>query len=234
MPGTSWWVNDALANGGPFFLTAWVVWVIGSIVLHELGHGWAAIAHGDRTPIESGHMTWNPVVHMGWHSLLAFLILGIAWGQMPVNPTRMRGRHADAKVSFAGPLMNIGLAATSIILGGLWLALGSGHIVPSFQASPKVFLDVQRFFMLGAGLNLVLMALNLLPIPPLDGSRILASFSGRYRDFIYGPQGQMLVILGLVAAVFFIGPHMFEWGFGLARDGTRAIGNILSRGAFGP
>lgn len=54
--------------------------VIFSITLHELAHGWAAIWQGDRTPIETGHMTWNPLVHMGWASLLMFAIVGIAWG----------------------------------------------------------------------------------------------------------------------------------------------------------
>ncbi len=234
MPGTSWWVNDVLSLGGPFLLVSWIVWVIGSIVLHELGHGWAAMACGDRTPVESGHMTWNPVVHMGWHSLLAFTIIGIAWGQMPVNPGRLRGRHADAKVAFAGPIMNLGLAATAILLGGFWLALGSGHVVGSFTASPPVFADVQRFFMIGAGLNLLLFVLNMLPIPPLDGSRILAHFVRRYGEFIYGPQGQALMIVGLVAAVYFIGPRMYGWSFDLTRTAIMSIGNILTGGAFVP
>ncbi|HBS28903.1 MAG TPA: site-2 protease family protein, partial [Phycisphaerales bacterium] len=55
----TWWIA-ALLQSNPALLVSWVVWVIGSIVLHELAHGWAAIAQGDRTPIETGHMTWNP------------------------------------------------------------------------------------------------------------------------------------------------------------------------------
>ena len=79
-----WWVTDALSVS-PVLLISWVVWVIGSIVLHELAHGWAAISRGDRTPIERGHMTWNPLIHMGGMSLLVFAVVGIAWGMMPVN-----------------------------------------------------------------------------------------------------------------------------------------------------
>lgn len=234
MLGSSWWVNDALAAGGPFFLTSWIVWVIGSIVLHELGHGWAAIAHGDRTPIETGHMTWNPIVHMGGASLLVFALVGIAWGAMPVNPGRLRGRNAEAKVAFAGPLMNLGLAATCILLGGFWLALGTGHIVPSFIASPKVYADVRTFFMLGAGLNLVLAMFNLLPIPPLDGSRILSNYVRGYRDFVQGPQGMTVMVIGMLVAWYFIGPRMFVWGFQGASRGMFAIGDVLARGGLGP
>ena len=58
-----WWVAELLRDS-PMLLASWVVWVIGSIVLHELAHGWAAIRQGDDTPRALGHMTWNPIVHM--------------------------------------------------------------------------------------------------------------------------------------------------------------------------
>ena len=234
MFGSSWWVNEALAMGGPFLLTSWIVWVIGSIVLHELGHGWAAIACGDRTPVESGHMTWNPIVHMGGMSLLVFAIIGIAWGAMPVNPSRFRGPHDDAKVAFAGPLMNLGLAATAILLGGCWLAIGGGYVSPSLAVSTKLYVDLQRFFMIGAGLNLVLAMFNLLPIPPLDGSRITATYVRGYREFIYGPQGMTVMMIGMLAAWYFVGPHIFDWGFAGARHSMWWVGNILARGQLGP
>jgi Zn-dependent protease len=220
--------------GGPFLLTSWIVWVIGSIVLHELGHGWAAISCGDRTPIESGHMTWNPVVHMGGASLLMFALIGIAWGAMPVNPSRLRGVHAEAKVAFAGPLMNLALAATAILLGGCWLAIGGGFVSPSLAVNPQLYADLQRFFMIGAGLNLVLAMFNLLPVPPLDGSRILATYVRGYREFIYGPQGMTVMLIGLIAAWYFIGPHIFDIGFSGARQSIRWVGNILARGQIGP
>ena len=59
----SWWVASVLdMPNGKVVLVSWVVLVIGSIVLHELAHGWAAIQRGDKTPIYTGHMTWNPLV----------------------------------------------------------------------------------------------------------------------------------------------------------------------------
>ena len=108
--GTGWWVADFLRAFGPAFVIAWAFWIIFSICLHELSHGWAAIALGDRTPIESGHMTFNPLVHMGGMSLVAFALIGIAWGAMPINPARLRGRYAEALVALAGPAMNLVLA----------------------------------------------------------------------------------------------------------------------------
>src|SRR5262249_8984123 len=112
--GFNWWVAE-IWNQSPVLLVSWIVWVIGSIVLHELAHGWAALWCGDRTPIETGHMTWNPLVHMGQMSLLMFALVGIAWGQMPVDPSRFRGRYDDAKVALAGPLMNLALAITALV-----------------------------------------------------------------------------------------------------------------------
>ena len=84
-----WWMAD-LWQQNPMLLCSWVFWVILSICLHELGHGYAAIKCGDDTPRLSGHMTLNPIVHMGVPSLVMFAIVGIAWGMMPVDPSRFR------------------------------------------------------------------------------------------------------------------------------------------------
>src|SRR5262245_39838763 len=121
---THWWVADAW-NAGPIHLLAWVFWVIFSIVLHELAHGWTAIRCGDRTPIETGHMTWNPVVHMGQASLVMFALVGIAWGAMPINPANFRGRYDNARVALAGPSMNVLLFVIALLVCGLVTAYGT-------------------------------------------------------------------------------------------------------------
>lgn len=191
-----WWVAD-LMRDDPVRLLSWVVWVIGSIVLHELAHGWAAIRQGDNTPIETGHMTWNPLVHMGGMSLIVFALVGIAWGLMPVNPSRFRDRYGDAYVAFAGPAMNLGLAVICIVLAALWG--GYAQSVPN-----PLWANVIVFLQTGAFLNLVLAFFNLLPVPPLDGSRILADFSYPYRELISQPQAPLigLVIMVLLFSQF--------------------------------
>ena len=70
----------------PIFYARVVMILIISISLHELGHGFAAMSQRDDTPRTSGHITMNPVVHMGVHSIFFLALAGIAWGQMPVNP----------------------------------------------------------------------------------------------------------------------------------------------------
>lgn len=194
-----WWLAD-LFHDNKALLVSHIVWVIGSICLHELAHGWAAIRMGDRTPIESGHMTWNPMVHMGPTSLIVFLIIGFAWGAMPVNPSRLRGRHADAIVAFAGPAMNLLLAAFSIIALALWTTYATAM-------DPGLYDNFTVFFLAGGFLNLVLAALNLMPIPPLDGSRIVASFSPWFRNLLDRPNAMMVgLVLAVIAMNVFGGP----------------------------
>ena len=202
---TGWWVAEALESS-PVLLVSWVVWVIGSIILHELAHGWMAIRLGDRTPIETGHMTWNPLVHMGGMSLIVFAVIGIAWGAMPVNPTRLRGRHADALVSFAGPAMNLSLAIVAVVLLALWVAVAGGYWFP-VNVPDTLFGNVQTFLRIGAVINVVLMLFNLLPVPPLDGSRIVASFHPPYARMFQTERGELLG-LGLFVAIFFFGAGM--------------------------
>ncbi len=157
---SGWWVTNILSSPiGPSFVStpsgaallfAWVFWVVASIVLHELGHGWMALRCGDDTPRALGHMTLNPLVHMGGFSLIAFALIGIAWGAMPVNPHAFRGRYDDAKVAFAGPAVNVLLVIGCVLFGGLWVAFGSA-------AGDPLYPNLATFFWTGAMLNVVLL-----------------------------------------------------------------------------
>jgi Zn-dependent protease len=218
----SWWVANVLdMPNGKVVLVSWVVLVIGSIILHELAHGWAAIHRGDRTPIELGHMTWNPMVHMGQTSLILFLVFGIAFGAMPVNPSRMRGKYAGAYVAAAGPAMNLLLAIACMIFGGLVLAFEK-------QIGEPLAGNSLRFFSLGVMLNVVLMLFNLLPIPPLDGSRILADFSPSYAKLWMSENAQW-VALGLFLLVFFFaGDYIIPLGFSAADLGISFVAGLFS------
>ncbi len=200
--GSRWWVAEAWASS-PMFLFEWVFWVIFSITLHELGHGWAAIRAGDRTPIELGHMTWNPLVHMGQMSLLMFAIVGIAWGAMPVNPSRFRGRWDDAIVALAGPAMNLLLALACVIVASLWNAFALSR-VPEHVAS-----NVDLLFTWGAVLNFVLLFFNLIPVPPLDGSRVAATFFPSYDRVLGTEQGRMIALFAFIALFWFGGEYLF-------------------------
>ncbi len=172
-----------------------VLTIIVSITLHELAHGWAAMKLGDDTPEYSGHMTWNPYVHMGPFSLLACFVAGIAWGQMPVDPTRLRGKHAEAIVAFAGPAVNLVLAILALTVLGLWMGPGGAAGSEDHRVlNGLMVLEVVGFF------NLLLFVFNLLPVPPLDGSKILATFHRGYANWIYDPANQGIGLVLFVAA----------------------------------
>jgi Zn-dependent protease len=194
----NWWVHSVYENGGIVLLFSTVFWVIFSIVLHELAHGWAAIANGDNTPREMGHMTMNPIVHMGRMSLVLFVILGIAWGLMPINPHRFRHeRRGRVLVAAAGPAMNLLLAFITLTAAGAWVWAGaSGRITVAEHTAG----NVAQFLFWGGVINLVLGAFNLLPIPPLDGSAILAGAHPALDRFYNTPAVRMY---GLLVVLFF-------------------------------
>ena len=197
---SGWWIANFWQSGQTVLLASWIIWVIVSICLHELGHGVAAIWEGDDTPRIKGHMTFNPLVHMGGPSLIVFLLIGFAWGLMPVNPSNFRHRRwGEAIVAAAGPAVNLILAVilltTAGIVSGLFL---------SKDPQPEWAVNLFTFLLIGGWLNLILLALNLLPIPPLDGSRILASFSDPYARLLMNPQSQ-LIGLGIFVIIMVSG-----------------------------
>lgn len=203
---TGWWISDLYQRGETVLLTSWLFWVIASIVLHELGHGVAALWEGDTTPRDSGHMTINPIVHMGWFSIFALMILGIAWGLMPVNPSRFRHRRRGwAIVAAAGPLVNLLLSALCIVACALAIRWGP-------QTAPLAE-NLRMFLIVGAWLNLYLMLFNLMPVPPLDGSMILSGFSDSALRFFSKPGVQQFGLLALFIVVFStdLSSHAVNW-----------------------
>ena len=141
------------------FLTICVILVF-SICLHEYFHAWMAYREGDSSASE--YMTLNPLRQMGFMSLLMMAIIGIAWGAVPVDVSRLRGRWSRLKVALAGPAANLFLfllAALIFILVGLVRPSGLNHI------SGPVMVIVYLFGMY----NFTLMVFNLLPVPGLDG-----------------------------------------------------------------
>jgi len=205
-----WWITDLWSNvNGPVLVVSWLVWVVFSITLHELAHGWVAIKLGDDTPIHSGHMTWNPMVHMGPYSLVALLLMGIAWGAMPVDPSRLRGKYADTLVSIAGPMMNLGLGLIALVGLILWEPLAGGYIFSSITIDEPLKTNLNIFLVSGAFLNFVLMLFNLLPTPPLDGGRMLMNLWAPYRRLMQSENGQWIG-LGIFILFFVFGaPILF-------------------------
>lgn len=218
----NWWVHEYWQAGMRIELISQIFWVLFAITLHELAHGWAAIWQGDRTPIELGRMTANPLVQMGPQSLIVFLLCGIAWGAMPVNPHRFRNRRwGEVYVSAAGPAMNVLLALASLVLLTIWVRLG--------DAESDLYRNLVIFFYYGVWLNLFLAIFNLMPIPPLDGSTILSGFSRKARELYSHPQAP---IIGMVVfiVVFFMSPVgmlLFRFVKGASIQLIEAAGSLV-------
>lgn len=217
---SGWWLYDLWQRD--FVLAAsWVFWVIFSICLHELGHGWAALRRGDSTPYLSGHMTWNPLVHMGPMSLVLFALTGMAWGAMPIDPTRLRGRYAESVVALAGPLVNASLWLVCLLLVCAWMLTTvryAPNLVPSHVAQ-----NVETFLSIGAMLNIVLFLFNLLPVPPLDGSRILANVFPHFGRLLAIENAQVASLILLVLVFRYAGNVIFPF----AKDLTYHMASVL-------
>ena len=141
------------------FFTAILI-VILSVSCHEFMHAFVALKMGDDTAARRGHLTLNPLKQMGWLSLVMLLFLGIAWGQVPVNPANFRSRWGRVLTSLAGPLTNF----------ALWLLFTVGAFV-CFKAETAEFALAMLTY--GAVMNLVLFVFNLLPVPGLDGFAVI-------------------------------------------------------------
>ncbi|WP_432799968.1 site-2 protease family protein [Poriferisphaera sp. WC338] len=178
-----------------FFYFAWILIVTISIVLHELAHGWMAIRCGDDTPIRLKRMTGNPLVHMGPMSIFFLLVVGIAWGQMPVDHSRLRGKYAMAKVAAAGPSMNVLLMVLSLV--ALVILVRFGWLPRDEGTSGRLFL----FLYFAASLNALLIIFNLMPVPPLDGSAILSDLHRGYRDLLMRPELYGMWMLAMIFAL---------------------------------
>lgn len=145
-----------------FFIVAFVL--LYSVILHEVAHGWVALIFGDRTAQAYGRLTLNPLLHIDPIGILMLFLVGFGWAKpVPVNYYNLRNsRLALFCVSLAGCFANILIAIIAVILSQL-------SFVNSHPASLVILPLIIR-------VNIILGAFNLIPIPPLDGSKILMSF----------------------------------------------------------
>jgi len=196
-------------NVGPAAAAAFLFWGIFSITMHELAHGWAALSQGDDTPRIYGRMTPNPVVHMGWLSLILLVLTGIAWGMMPTDPSKYRwGRRGRIIVSGAGPAMNVVLWLICWTAFGVAIAkyADDGTLARGLGAIPDgTEKQLATFFLIGGSLNGMLALFNMLPLPPFDGASVLAGFSRTYYRWMHNPRianaGFFIVLIAMFSGV---------------------------------
>lgn len=181
----------------------WVLIVIFSVCCHEASHALVAKWQGDTTAADNGYLTLNPLKQMGLWSIFALIIVGLAWGAVPVNPNRMRNKYSHALVAFAGPFMNL-ILFFAFVLGASITFVFSGGVG---LGENRVF----QLFMTGGILNIVLLLFNLIPVPPLDGWTILSYiFPGVHR---INPEVRNGIIFGLFIIIIFAIDKLFIVGY---------------------
>lgn len=156
-----------------------------SIILHELAHGWVAWRMGDPTAKWMGRLSLNPLKHLDPIGTMALFLVGFGWAKpVPVNFENLRnGRMGVILVSSAGIIVNMLLAFLAFFLYRI------------FAPTPEGILATLLFYM--AQINLILAAFNLIPIPPLDGSKILMGFLSERMQYSFSrlePYGFFLII----------------------------------------
>ena len=214
-----------MTNQAIFFIFALVV-LIFSAIIHEVSHGFSAKLQGDNTAEAAGRLTLNPIPHLDlFGSVILPLILAlpalfgvptviIGWAKpVPFNPANLRNKKwGPALVALAGPFSNISIA----LIFGIFFRL----IFPSVIFSPALYF----FLSIIVWINLLLAIFNLLPLPPLDGSKILfAIFPYSWRDIEV-----WLERYGFVILLFFI-----FFGFNLILPVVSLLFRLITGQPFG-
>ena len=182
-----------------------------SVIAHEIAHGWAALRQGDRTALDAGRLTWNPRSHIDPFFTILLPLMTIAGSlaagarpmvfggakPVPVDPRNYRHlRRGDIIVSLAGVATNALIVFACVALYAVAGALG--HAVPALLGTLGI---VQAMCAIGVSLNTLLIAFNLLPIPPLDGSHVFKYLLPRPLAVQYVRFGRygLLVLIALLA-----------------------------------
>lgn len=190
-----------------------VVALIGAIGLHEYAHALAADLQGDRMPRAMGRLTPNPIRHLDPVGTLFILLVGFGWGKpVEFRPQALSSkRFGAAVVALAGPLMNLVLGFVAAVI-----AVQFSDGLPDF---------LYRFLAGFFSINVLLAVFNLIPLPPLDGSRLLTIFLPPKRQNI-------IFFLDKYGFIILLGVLLFG-GFTFISPVIDAVGNFIVRLAGG-
>jgi Zn-dependent protease len=179
-------------------IVVWILPVIFAITVHEVAHGWMAKKCGDNTAYQQGRLTLNPMKHIDWFGtvILPGLLLltgtGFIFGwakPVPVDARNFKKPRKDmAWVALAGPVSNLLMALGWALVVRIGVLVGVEAI-----SLPLIYTGVA-----GISINLVLALINLLPIPPLDGSRVITGILPHYWAWQYNRMERYGFIILLV------------------------------------
>jgi Zn-dependent protease len=174
--------------------------ILAAVTFHELAHGWVAYRLGDPTAKMLGRLTLNPFAHLDPFGTLAFVLTrAIGWARpVPVNPRYFRNPHRDIIwVSLAGPVANLLLAAVFAAVFGFLLRGGAALL-------GRYAMPVMLMAQAGVTVNIGLAVFNLVPVPPLDGSKVLQGLLPLPQALAFSrlePYGFMVLLLLIFSGI---------------------------------
>ena len=169
----------SLLQSAPLVFAIIAVILLYSLALHELGHAWVADRVGDKTARNLGRVTLNPLKHLDPLGTLLILVVGFGWAKpVPIQPSNFRNyRVGMFLVSIAGVVINVLIALLCLFALRL-LGINLSNVQQIFpQAGGTLSNPLAYGLFFAAQINILLAVFNLLPIPPLDGSKVIQAFA---------------------------------------------------------
>ncbi len=190
-----------------FLNPVYIIALLIALSIHEWAHAYVATKLGDPTPADQGRLTINPIAHLDLMGALLFLTVGFGWAKpVPINPMYFKNHKRDTCLTaIAGPASNLilaFLAMTGLALLGRSVDSSVWSLLQFRSSGPVAQVFLTQLFSASVFVNLGLMAFNLLPIAPLDGSKVLEPFiplrySDKYDEFMrIGPYILLALFLG--------------------------------------
>lgn len=169
---------------------------------HELAHGWVSEKLGDPTPRMQGRLTLNPLAHLDPVGTLLMILTGFGWAKpVQVDPRYYKNRKRGMAITAAaGPLANLVMAFAALLIWAIVVI-----ICTKLRVGTSVIMGVGTFAQLFAVRNLCFMVFNIIPIPPLDGSKVLGMFlpdRAYYTMLQYERYSMILIMVLSLAGVF--------------------------------
>lgn len=205
--------------------------IVIAISFHEYAHALMAYWLGDNTAKYYGRLTVNPKAHFNLYGALCMLLFGFGWANpVPVNVRNLKNPKRDSVlVSLAGPLMNFLVAIVSFVLYSALVGIVEYRLGFENEVLVKVIGIIADILFITTSLNLGLMVFNLLPIPPLDGSKILFPFlpASCYKIILTLERYGFMILMLLLATGILDIPLM--WLRGIVSVPVMKIGQLVFR-----